>query len=80
MTPGTQSRCSDSLEGWGEEGGGRGVQEGGDSCIPVANSCSCMVKTTAILQSSYPPIKINNLFFFFKKDNTSLGYRNKIFP
>ena len=29
----------DSLEGWDEVGGGREVQEGGDRCIPVADSC-----------------------------------------
>ena len=28
----------DSPEGWGGEGGGRGVQDGGDTYIPVANS------------------------------------------
>ena len=28
-----------SLEGWGGEGGGKGVQEGGDPCIPPAHSC-----------------------------------------
>ena len=32
----------DSLEGWGAEGGGRGVQEGGHTCMPMADSCSCM--------------------------------------
>ena len=63
MTQGTQSWCSDSLEGWGEEGGGRGVQQGGGSCIPVASSCCCMAKTIEILQSTYPPIKRNNFFF-----------------
>ena len=26
-------------EGWGGKGGERGVQDGGDTCIPVANSC-----------------------------------------
>ena len=25
--------------GWGGKGGERGVQDGGDTCIPVANSC-----------------------------------------
>ena len=29
----------DSLEGWGGEGGGRGVQAGGDTCMPMADSC-----------------------------------------
>ena len=30
---------SDNLEGRGWEGDGSGVQEGGDICIPVADSC-----------------------------------------
>ena len=29
----------DNPEGSGGEGGGRGVQDLGDTCIPVANSC-----------------------------------------
>ena len=29
--------AGDNLEGWVGEGGGRGVQEGGDICIPNAN-------------------------------------------
>ena len=28
----------DSLEGWDGVGGGKEVQEGGDTCIPMANS------------------------------------------
>ena len=28
-----------SLEGWDVEGVGREVQEGGDTCIPMADSC-----------------------------------------
>ena len=28
----------DNLEGWGGEEGGRGVQEGRDTCMPMANS------------------------------------------
>ena len=30
---------SDNLEGWDGVRGGREVQEGGDMCIPVADSC-----------------------------------------
>ena len=37
----------DSLEGWGEEGGGRGLQDGGH--IPTASSCWCTAKTITIL-------------------------------
>ena len=29
----------DNLEGWGGEGGGREVQDGGDTCIYVPDSC-----------------------------------------
>ena len=41
MTPGAPPRYTlcDDLEGHGGEGGGRGVQEGGDLCMPVADSC-----------------------------------------
>ena len=37
--------------GWG----GRGVQNVGDTCIPVANSCGCMAKKSQYC--NYPPIK-----------------------
>ena len=39
----------DNPEGWGGEGDGRGVQDGGDICAPMADSCQCMAKTTTIL-------------------------------
>ena len=29
----------DNLEGWHRVGGGREVQDGGDLCTPMANSC-----------------------------------------
>ena len=29
----------DNQEGWCGEGGGKGVQDGGDTCAPVADSC-----------------------------------------
>ena len=29
----------DSLERWGGEGGEKGVQEGGDTCMPMADYC-----------------------------------------
>ena len=40
----TKPVLCDKLEGWGGEGwagegGARGVQEGGDTCMPVASSC-----------------------------------------
>ena len=39
MPQGTQSQCSDNLEGQDGEGSGRGIQEGGDICIPNVDSC-----------------------------------------
>ena len=39
--------CGDP-EGWDGEGSGRRVQDG-DTCIPMADSCQCMAKTTTIL-------------------------------
>ena len=39
--------------GWGV----REVQQGGDICIPMADSCWCMAEAITILQSNYPPIK-----------------------
>ena len=44
-------------KGCGREGDGRGVQEGGDTCVPMADSCWCMAKAITILQSKYPLIK-----------------------
>ena len=43
----------------GEGGGGddREVQEGGDICIPVADSWGRMAETNTRLQSNYSPIK-----------------------
>ena len=39
----------DNPEGWGGDGGGRRVQDGGDTCAPMADLCRCMAKTTTIL-------------------------------
>ena len=49
----------DNLVGLGGEGGGRGSQDRGDTCTPVADSYSCMAETITILYSNHPPIKIN---------------------
>ena len=38
-----------NLEGWDEEGGGKEVQEGGDICVPMADSCWCLAETNRIL-------------------------------
>ena len=40
---------SDKLEECDGMGDGRGVQEGWDICIPVADSCLCMEETNTIL-------------------------------
>ena len=46
------------MDGVGREVG-RGVQEGKDPCMPIADSCWCMAEAITILQSNYPPININ---------------------
>ena len=38
-----------NLEGWNGEEGEREVQEGGDICIPMADSSQCMAETITIL-------------------------------
>ena len=38
----------DNLEGWDGMGGRREVQEGGDTCKPVADSC-CMAEMNTTL-------------------------------
>ena len=42
------------LEGWAGAGGAREVQEGGDICIPVADSRWCMAETNTTMQSNHP--------------------------
>ena len=43
----------DNLEGWGGDGGGAGGSpEGGDTCMPMANSCCYMAEAITILQLS----------------------------
>ena len=39
----------DNLEGWVGVGGGKEVQEGGDICIPMADSCCYMAEINTIL-------------------------------
>ena len=39
MTKELKPGLCNSLDVWHEEGSGRGVQEGGDICIPMADSC-----------------------------------------
>ena len=49
MTQGTQTGALRQAEGWDGERDGREVQEGGDICIPMADSCCCMAETNATL-------------------------------
>ena len=59
MKQGTQSQCSRTtwMDAVGRaEGGGSGWE---DTRAPVADSCRCMAKTTTLLYTNYPPIKIN---------------------
>ena len=50
----TEPVFCENTEGWDGEGGKEGVQGGEDMCIPRADSCWCMAKTTTILLSNYP--------------------------
>ena len=38
-------------------GGKRKVKEGGDACLPMADSCGCMTEANTILLSNFPSIK-----------------------
>ena len=46
-----------NLEEWDGVAGGREVQERGHTCIPTADSCSCMAEANTILWSTYPSLK-----------------------
>ena len=39
MTQGAQIWCSVTTRGWDGAGGGMGIQEGGNICIPMADLC-----------------------------------------
>ena len=39
----------DNLEGWGGEGGGKEIQEWGDTCMSMADSYWCMADAIMIL-------------------------------
>ena len=41
--------------------GGMEIQEEGNICIPIADSCWSMAETNTILCSNYPQLKINKL-------------------
>ena len=38
-----------SLEGWDGEGDGRGIQKGGDTCIPMVDLCQDLTENNKIL-------------------------------
>ena len=42
-------RALRQAEGWDEDGDGRDVQEGGDTGIPMADSCWCITENHKIL-------------------------------
>ena len=56
----------DNLEEWDVVKGRREAQEGGDMCIPMADSCRHMAETNTTLKSNYPPTK-TTIFFKLKK-------------
>ena len=43
----------DDPERWDGEGGGRKVQDGGDICVPMADSCWCMVETNTTFKKLF---------------------------
>ena len=49
VTQGAQPNAFDDLEGWDGVWGGREVQEGGDICRLMADSCCCMAETNTTL-------------------------------
>ena len=49
MIQGAQMRYSDNLEGWDGVGGGKEAQGGGDTHIPMADSCRYIEETNTIL-------------------------------
>ena len=60
------SRFFDGLEEWAGQGG-KLVQKGGNTCVPMANSWCCMTKTITILLGNYPHMEI----FFFNCNNSN---------
>ena len=51
VTQGIQSGALQRPKGWGGEGSGREVHEGGDIGVPVADSCWCLAETNTIVCS-----------------------------
>ena len=73
----TNAVLRDNVEGWNGVGDGKEVREGGEKCIPMADSCWCMAETHTILLSNFPPIKNK---YIFKKLVQSLGEFQYIKP
>ena len=48
---------SDNLEGWDGVGHRRETQEGGNICIPMADSCRHTAETNTVLERNYSPVK-----------------------
>ena len=51
----------DNLEEWDGVGGGKEIQEGGDRCIPMADSCWCVAETNTYYEAIVLQLKINKL-------------------
>ena len=58
----------DSLEGWDRVGDGREVQEGGDKCIPVADSCRVWQKRAQYCKA---------IIFQLKKKKKAAGIKGR---
>ena len=54
-----KQRLCNNLEGWDGEGDGREVQEEGDICTTMADSCGYLTENNKLMQSNYPSIKNN---------------------
>ena len=67
----------DSLVGWDGVGSGREVQEEGDICIAMVDSCRCMAETNTILKSNHPSIK--NKYFVLMNGKVKKKKKRKPF-
>ena len=70
MTQETETRALWQADGWGREGDGREVWEGGDMDVPMADSCWCMTEK--------PQNSVKQLSFNLKKSYNMLLYNKKI--
>ena len=69
MTQETQTGALWQAEGWGREGDGREVWEGGNMDVPMADSCWCMTEK--------PQNSVKQLSFNLKKNFNMLLYNKK---